>query len=248
MKPTLLHRVVAPSPSVLSFLRAQVNNALERPVPQCAYVTGQQRGYGTNSKTRWSLENSISREKTYSPQRRGGSESRTFTTSPCLLEQNTSHPILETSLAIRHTPKTSLQRANLPTYRAFSATRSHNAWNMFSSAKMRRLAQLQSPAPPPEETSPGATGFGSSLGRMMRPTNELKMRCTELDEHGNVTLVSGEFKKSELIAKVRFLAGWIYAVDFRLRTGHSTVSSLATSARSIPPSYHTFSSDHPLSS
>ena len=37
---------------------------------------------------------------------------------------------------------------------------------------------------------------------MVRTANELKMRCTELDEHGNVTLVSGEFKKSELIAKV----------------------------------------------
>lgn len=32
--------------------------------------------------------------------------------------------------------------------------------------------------------------------------NELKLRCTEFDEHGNVTLVNGEFKKSELIAKV----------------------------------------------
>jgi magnesium transporter len=38
---------------------------------------------------------------------------------------------------------------------------------------------------------------------MSRSANELKMRCTELDEHGNVTMVSGEFKKSELIAKVR---------------------------------------------
>jgi magnesium transporter len=30
-----------------------------------------------------------------------------------------------------------------------------------------------------------------------------KVRCTELDENGNVVLASGEFKKSELIAKVR---------------------------------------------
>jgi magnesium transporter len=54
-----------------------------------------------------------------------------------------------------------------------------------------------------EDGSTGGTGFSSSLGRMVRTANELKMRCTELDEHGNVTLVSGEFKKSELIAKVR---------------------------------------------
>jgi magnesium transporter len=29
-----------------------------------------------------------------------------------------------------------------------------------------------------------------------------KLRCTELDENGTVVLASGEFKKSELIAKV----------------------------------------------
>lgn len=32
--------------------------------------------------------------------------------------------------------------------------------------------------------------------------NELKLRCTEIDENGNVITVNGEFKKSELIAKV----------------------------------------------
>lgn len=36
-----------------------------------------------------------------------------------------------------------------------------------------------------------------------KASNELKLRCTEFDENGNVTLVNGEFKKSELIAKVR---------------------------------------------
>jgi magnesium transporter len=35
--------------------------------------------------------------------------------------------------------------------------------------------------------------------------NELKLRCTEFDASGNVTLMDGEFKKSELIAKVRIL-------------------------------------------
>ena len=43
-----------------------------------------------------------------------------------------------------------------------------------------------------------------SLGRTSpnKAVNELKLRCTEFDEHGNVTLVNGEFRKSELIAKV----------------------------------------------
>lgn len=51
---------------------------------------------------------------------------------------------------------------------------------------------------------------------MTRATNELKMRCTELDEHGNVTLVSGEFKKSELIAKYGLLPRDLRKIDSSL--------------------------------
>ncbi|KAF1360072.1 cora-domain-containing protein [Lizonia empirigonia] len=50
----------------------------------------------------------------------------------------------------------------------------------------------------------------------MRTANELKMRCTELDEHGNVTLVSGEFKKSELIAKYGLLPRDLRKIDSSL--------------------------------
>ncbi len=43
-----------------------------------------------------------------------------------------------------------------------------------------------------------------SLGRHIsaKAAAQPKLRCTELDENGNVVLASGEFKKSELIAKV----------------------------------------------
>tara|TARA_R110002003_G_scaffold9_41_gene783 strand:- start:34534 stop:35574 length:1041 start_codon:yes stop_codon:yes gene_type:complete len=86
---------------------------------------------------------------------------------------------------------------------------------MFKSARRKKLAQLQAPTPPADDP-PGSTGFGSSLGRIMRPANELKMRCTELDEHGNVTLVSGEFKKSELIAKYGLLPRDLRKIDSSL--------------------------------
>jgi magnesium transporter len=99
--------------------------------------------------------------------------------------------------------------------RTFSTSRPQNVWNVFKSKRERKLAQLQAPSPPPDDT-PGAAGFGSSLGRIMRPTNELKMRCTELDEHGNVTLVSGEFKKSELIAKYGLLPRDLRKIDSSL--------------------------------
>jgi magnesium transporter len=229
MKTTVLQRVAAPSPSVLSFLRAQVNNAFASPIARCAQANGQRRGYGTNSKIGWSSGSC----------RRGGIEGRTFATSKCHSDN---------SLALRHSSPTSLQHVDNATQRCFSTTRSKHAWNIFNSDKMRRLAQLQAPPPPPDETSSGgSSGFGSSLGRIMRPTNELKMRCTELDEHGNVTLVSGEFKKSELIAKVHTQThSYTTKVCWRL-TNDSTVFFHAISARSTPRCYH-ISSSGPLPS
>ena len=45
---------------------------------------------------------------------------------------------------------------------------------------------------------------GTTLDRSKgKAANELKLRCTEINEKGEVTPASGEFKKSELIAKVR---------------------------------------------
>lgn len=42
----------------------------------------------------------------------------------------------------------------------------------------------------------------TSLGRIVRAANEQRLRCTEYDENGNATILNGEFKKTELIAKV----------------------------------------------
>ena len=44
----------------------------------------------------------------------------------------------------------------------------------------------------------------TSIGRRkaVKGANELRLRCTEFDENGNVTFMDGEFRKSELIAKV----------------------------------------------
>lgn len=54
------------------------------------------------------------------------------------------------------------------------------------------------------------TGLG---GRIIKPSNELKLRCTEFDENGNVTLVNGEFRKSELIAKYSLLPRDLRKID-----------------------------------
>lgn len=44
--------------------------------------------------------------------------------------------------------------------------------------------------------------FNSRRVMTAKAAAEPRLRCTEVDEHGQVILVDGEFKKSELIAKV----------------------------------------------
>jgi magnesium transporter len=73
-------------------------------------------------------------------------------------------------------------------------------WHQFGQTKAKTAVKPPKlPLPPNFHDEKGETPLGWSVGKA---PNELKLRCTELDENGNVTLVSGEFKKSELIAKV----------------------------------------------
>jgi magnesium transporter len=53
----------------------------------------------------------------------------------------------------------------------------------------------------PLEESDSAFRMGHRISA--KAAAQPKLRCTELDENGNVVLASGEFKKSELIAKVQ---------------------------------------------
>lgn len=58
--------------------------------------------------------------------------------------------------------------------------------------------------PPSGAFEDGLEGNPFTAGRKLalKTSNEPRLRCTEFDDNGNVTLVSEEFKKSELIAKV----------------------------------------------
>lgn len=46
--------------------------------------------------------------------------------------------------------------------------------------------------------------FNIGRGLAAKASNELRIRCTEFDNNGNVTLMNGEFRKLELIAKVGY--------------------------------------------
>ncbi|KAL2217270.1 hypothetical protein M432DRAFT_620914 [Thermoascus aurantiacus ATCC 26904] len=61
----------------------------------------------------------------------------------------------------------------------------------------------------------GAEGNFFNLGRTLaaKGPNELRLRCTEFDGNGNVTLVNGEFKKSELIARYGLLPRDLRKID-----------------------------------
>lgn len=80
---------------------------------------------------------------------------------------------------------------------------------------------------------------GSILGRSKvgKPSNELKLRCTEVNENGDVTLVNGEFKKSELIAKV---CTWTPELEEPTAQTHSVWPSSPRSSENrflSPPTY-----------
>ncbi|KAL8697224.1 MAG: hypothetical protein Q9201_007238 [Fulgogasparrea decipioides] len=83
----------------------------------------------------------------------------------------------------------------------------------------RRKAQ---PALKAEDLSPLPSFLdeanGTSLGRSKagKAANELRLRCTEINENGDVTLVNGEFKKSELIAKYGLLPRDLRKIDSSL--------------------------------
>ncbi|KAA8643425.1 hypothetical protein EYZ11_007285 [Aspergillus tanneri] len=63
-----------------------------------------------------------------------------------------------------------------------------------------------------DESTEGSLNFG---GRLLaaKASNEPRLRCTEFDSNGNVTLVNGEFRKSELIAKYGLLPRDLRKID-----------------------------------
>lgn len=55
-----------------------------------------------------------------------------------------------------------------------------------------------------------------SPGRILKASTEPRLRCTEFDKNGNVTVVNGEFKKTELIAKFGLLPRDLRKIDSSL--------------------------------
>ncbi|KAL4977887.1 hypothetical protein BDW66DRAFT_131250 [Aspergillus desertorum] len=100
--------------------------------------------------------------------------------------------------------------AGSPQSRNFSSTRSRQILRRF--LDFGRIKQVAEPRRGPsllDDTE------NLSLARALaaKASNELRLRCTEFDINGNVTLMNGEFKKSELIAKYGLLPRDLRKID-----------------------------------
>ena len=86
-------------------------------------------------------------------------------------------------------------------------------WKDKQSKEKQALKTNDLPALPSFLDDAGNTSLGRR--KIVKGANELKLRCTEFDENGNVTFMDGEFKKSELIAKVYPIDLWSERRDRR---------------------------------
>lgn len=67
--------------------------------------------------------------------------------------------------------------------------------------------------PPHDELSDSSSMFNSRRILTAKAASEPRLRCTEVDEDGEVILVDGEFKKTELIAKYGLLPRDLRKID-----------------------------------
>lgn len=228
MKSIPVSKFAAPSPLVLSFLRQQVRCAFGPARTPCAAPKGQRCGYATTDTRSSADAGATALSKSLAP-RRGVSRM----TKP--------DTVLSPSQTFTRSA-TNLQHSSPSHRRRFSTTSFSKAWQLFGGRKPSRSPSLSPPLPLSDVMgdAPIPIGF-ESLGRMTRSANELKMRCTELDDQGNVTMVSGEFKKSELIAKVCDSANNLSGLH--ILTDSSTACSLVIFAKLIRRSSRISSSD-----
>lgn len=87
--------------------------------------------------------------------------------------------------------------------------------------KTRKLPNALKPDDLPEHHEDGDNNsmFNTRRQRAQQAALEPRLRCTEVDENGNAILVDGEFKKTELIARVRKTAIPILELDMLANTG-----------------------------
>jgi magnesium transporter len=175
----------APSASLLRFLRSQTG--ISAAPSSCAYLkrlAGRGKAFSTGSPklTSW-----MRPDATHS--------SAAFDTGLCA------------NIRGRPNAKAALSPLLVPmqlTSSRHASTKSRPFLRRLFDLKRNKASDYQNQSPPGpgfmDEGTEGMFNIGRSLSA--KASNELRIRCTEFDTNGDVTLVNGEFRKQELIAKV----------------------------------------------
>ncbi len=125
---------------------------------------------------------------------------------------------LEASLWPFGSPRQQQQPPQQQQYRAINSTTKVSGWpkskkggsdpatswqeRLWGMAARRGFKPLKPDDLPGHDELEHGSMFNSRRVMTAKAAAEPRLRCTEVDEHGQVILVDGEFKKSELIAKV----------------------------------------------
>ena len=239
MRPSPAVPVPTPSLPVLRFLRSQSEQVgFFTPSRAATYQSSQRRG--SRAKPCSPHVPSIStRSLTTTPQHHATVESSLLNLD--FLRPNTKNAPLQPL------PFASAQRQRDASQAILAATNRHGSTD--SRPLLKRLWKLKEPKeraglktsdlPPLPSFLDGFGGANIARNKTGKAGNELKLRCTEFDVNGNVTLMDGEFKKSELIAKVRSSLREQYHAELSL-TGRTVWPSPTRSQedRFVSPSAH----------
>lgn len=178
-------RPSAPSASLLRFLRSQTgfasgSSTCVRPRPRAPSHEHVATGSSRRS-SGWALSG------------RPGNGTA-FDTEPLRSSGGPYRPTVSVSCSNRVAPVRHVSTARRPLLR-----------RLFDLKRGKAAEYKQSRNSGPALIDEGPEGiFNIGRGLAAKASNELRLRCTEFDMNGNVTLVNGEFRKLELIAKVSF--------------------------------------------
>lgn len=180
-------RLSAPSASLLRFLRSQ--SGFSAAPSACAYpkrLASRDKGFSTGPSPK--LSSWARLDAPHSP--------ATLDTTLCNNQYGKPNPT-------RATVSPPLVHTQLK-FSRHASTKSRPFLRRLFDLKRNKASDYknQGPASPGlmDEGTEGMFNIGRSLSA--KASNELRIRCTEFDINGDVTLVNGEFRKQELIAKV----------------------------------------------
>ncbi|MCJ1476047.1 magnesium ion transporter [Lambiella insularis] len=210
-------RISAPSSSLLQFLKSQTERIcfFTPTTPQRSSAVCLQR----TKRTVEQLGVSITKDRRYlstSARRLATVESSLFNFVPDGIKPDLSRVA---ALALIARPRTKFQHHHQESKNTqrFSSSDTSPLFRKLWTAKRQKSEKTSNSGKlsslPRYLGDGGGPALGFSAGKA---SNELKLRCTELDENGNVTLVNGEFKKSELIAKYGLLPRDLRKIDSSL--------------------------------